>query len=101
MDTFITGYISGIISIIAVYIFIQSIRGRKTGSSDSLKGRIDKNNISTGHGIDELKKNNNKSGRIIDEAKDTAGGGLKSIAATNRTVSKIIADAERKRRKDD
>ncbi len=101
MDTFITGFISGIISILAIGIFIWTLRGRKAGSPDSLKGRIDKNNISTGHGIDELKKNNNKSGKIIDEAQDTAGSGIKSINDTEKSISKLIAAAERKRRKGD
>ncbi len=101
MDTFVTGYISGIISIIAVYIFIQSVRGRKTGSSDSLEGRIDKNNTDIRSGFDRSEEELNRARAVNTGLGNINKEAIESIAATNRTVSEIIAAAKRKRRKGD
>ena len=93
MDTFITGFISGIISSIAVYIFIQSVRRGKKDPPGSLEGRTDTNNISTERGLGSLRTNNTESGRILDGAGEVAAGGLRNIKDTKSAVSKIIADS--------
>ena len=95
MDTFFTGFIFGIIVSISGYIFLWAVRRGKKDSSDSLKARIDRNNISTERGLGILRTNNRESGRIIDEGQEIASKGLKSIKDTNRTVSEIIAAASR------
>lgn len=95
MQTFFTGFIFGVISVIAIGIFVWTLRRGKGDSSGTLKSRVDRNNIDTGQGLDRLKGNNTESGRIIDRAGRVATGGLKSIEDTNRTVSGIIAAAKR------
>lgn len=93
MEVFGIGYLAGCISVIAIWIFFNA---RGEGSSpESLKKRVDRNNISTERGLGSLETNNSESGRIINEAQDTAERGLGSIENTNRTVSELIADAKR------
>ena len=101
MDTFITGYISGVISALAVYVFIQSVRRGKGSASGSLKKRTHTNNTDTRSGIEKLKDNNRESGKIIDIATGEARRGLEAIDNTEKAVSDIIKAAKRKRRKDD
>lgn len=93
MDIFFTGFILGCISVIAIGIFIWSIRRGKGDSPESIKSRTDRNNISTERGLGSLKTNNIRAG-------DVTAGGLEAIDNTNRTVSEIIADAKRKRKTD-
>ena len=99
MEIFIIGYVLGCISVIAIWIFINS-RG-KTGTTGTLKERVDTNNTDIRQGIDRLRDNNLESGKIIDEAKDTASEGLKTIDNTRKSVSEIIAASKRKRNTDD
>ena len=93
MDTFVTGYISGILSISAIGIFIWTIRRGKGDTTESLKGRIDRNNISTERGFGSLRTNNQATGNLLRRASDTARAGSETISNTNRTVSEIIADS--------
>ena len=94
MDTFFTGFIFGIISSLAIYIFIQSVRRGKADTSESIKERIDRNNISTERGLGSLRTNNKEAGEV-------ARRGLETIEDTNRTVSEIIAAAKREGQADD
>ena len=100
MELFITGFISGIVSCLAVYIFIWTYRRGKGGTAGTLTGRVDTNNIDTGRGIEKLRANNQESGRIVDEAKGTASEGLKTIDDTKRAVSDIIKAARRDKEKE-
>ena len=93
MEIFTIGYVLGCISVIAIWIFINS-RG-KTGSSGAIKKRVDTNNTDIRQGIDRLRNNNTESGKIIDEAKDTTSEGLKGIDNTRKSVSEIIAASKR------
>ena len=95
MDTFFTGFIFGIIVSISCYIFIWTVRRGKGNSSDSIKGRIDRNNLDTGHGLEKLKEINRETERLNREAGDTAREGLEAIDNTNKSVSEIIATASR------
>ncbi len=95
MDTFLIGYISGWLSIGAVYIFIQSIRGRKASTPGTLKERIDRNNNDTRQGLE-------RSERILNEARQANTGlgninksAINGIDNTERIVSEIIANAKR------
>jgi len=101
VQTFFIGYISGVISSLSVYIFIQSVRGRKTGITETLEKRIDRNNSDIRRSNEQLRKNNTESGKIIDGAANTAQEGLDAIKNTRGSVSDIIAAAERKRLKSD
>ena len=101
MYTFISGYISGLISIIAIGIFIWTVRRGKKDSSGTLKERINRNNTDIRSGIDELRDNNKKLEGISQESLGTAERGLESIKDTRRSVSKIIAAARRKGNSDD
>ena len=95
MDTFFTGFIFGIIVSVSGYIFIWTVRRGKKDSTESLKGRIDRNNSKTGSGLEKLKEINREAKRLNREAGDTAREGLEAIDNTNKSVSEIIAAASR------
>ncbi len=96
METFIIGYLIGCTSTIAVWVFLNA-KG-KGNSTESLEGRIDRNNTDTRSSIarsedrlDEARAVNTGIGNINKTAIDR-------IEDSERTVSGIIATAERKRR---
>ena len=95
-------YLLGVVSTIAVGIFIWTIRRGKAGSADSLKKRVSANNTDTGYGLNELRKLNEETAKINRRSEDnnteagrTATEGLKSIEDTKRSVSDIIAASRR------
>lgn len=98
MDTFITGYIFGIISIITIGIFIWAVRRGNKLSTGTLKERTNTNNSDTGSGLEKLKDINRETAKLNKEAGDTAREGLEAIDNTNRSISEIITAAKRKRR---
>ena len=99
MEQIIIGYLAGVISVIAIWIFFNA-RGAGN-SSGTLKERVDRNNTSTREGIDQLKTNNRESGHIIDEAQKEVRRGLKALGNTDRAISEIITAARREGRSDD
>ena len=101
MQTYFIGVLSGIISTIAIWIFIWTLRRGETDTSGTLENDIDRNNISTERGLGSLETNNIESGRIIDNSKGIANKGLKSLEDTDRTISEIIANAKRNGKTDD
>ena len=99
MEQIIIGYLAGVTSVIAIWIFFNA-RGKGLSPS-SIKNRIDSNNITTERGLGSLKTNNKESGRIIDEAEDEVKRGLKALGNTDRAISEIIAASRREGRSDD
>lgn len=96
MQTYFIGFLSGVISVIAVGIFIWTIKRRKTDTPGTLENDIDRNNTDIRRGLNGLGDNNKESGKIIDDAQNVATEGLEGIKDTRRTVSEIIAAASRK-----
>ena len=101
MQTFYIGFISGVVSALAVYIFIQSIRKRKGDSPESIEGRIDRNNTNTRSGFEKLKDNNSELEELTRGSLDLAGEGLETLKNTDIAISSIIENAARKRRSTD
>ena len=107
METFFIGFLSGVVSIIAIGIFIWTIRRGKTDTSRTLENDIDRNNTDIRRGAERLRENNTETARLNRRAEDnnreaenTASEGLEGIDIARRTVSDIIAAANRKRETD-
>jgi len=94
-------YILGFLSAAAIGIFIWVITRRNRNSTGTIQRDIDRNNLSTGSGLEKLRDINEETARLNEEAEDITTGGLSTIEDTNRTVSDIIATANRKRRSTD
>ena len=101
METFNIGFISGVVSVVAVGIFVWTITRGKRSSAGTLKSDIDRNNISTRQGLDRSKKELDNARRINTGLGNINRDAVEGIENTNRTVSEIIADAKRKRETDD
>ena len=103
MDTFITGYISGIISIIAIGIFIWTVRRGKGNSTESLEGRININNTRKRSSLDrseelikKARSENTGLGNIGSELRENNNAIIDRIEDSDTAVSRIIANAKRK-----
>jgi len=94
-------YILGFLSASAIGIFIWVITRRNRNSPGTIQRDIDRNNLSTGSGLEKLRDINEETARLNEEAEDITTEGLSTIENTNRTISDIIASASRKRRSTD
>lgn len=108
MQTYFIGFLSGVISVIAIGIFIWTIKRRKTDTPGTLENDIDRNNINTGRGLDKLNEINREAAELNRQSEnlnrrtaDTAREAGDTIKDTKRTVSEIIAAAKRTKKPDD
>ena len=90
-------FIAGVCVGIAFSIFVRTITGGNKNAPKSTQRDIDKNNSDIRQGFDKLRDNNKKSTEIIERATTETTNGIESIKNTRRSVSQIIADAERER----